>query len=299
MPGFTGMRQNSATIAVLSGKGGTGKTLVSVNLAAAAEKAAYVDCDVEEPNGHLFFQPEIRNEEVVSLKIPVIDESRCTGCRACVDFCRFNALAFIKGKPFVFPSVCHSCGGCALVCPSGAIRETGKPVGVVRRGISGGVTVHTGALNPGEASGVPLIRRLLRQSEQEPLPLRIIDCPPGSACAVMESIQDADYCLIVTEPTIYGAHNLAMVHELVTLFQKPYGVVLNKCSDGDNRSEEYCLKHGVPVIGRIAFSPQLGMLASEGKIAARESAEYAGLFRDLLNTVIGEVRNEETSASQR
>lgn len=281
------MKRNNVTIAVLSGKGGAGKTLVSVNLAAAAEDALYVDCDVEEPNGHLFFRPEPVGEETVSVKVPVVDEARCNGCRTCVDFCRFNALAFVKNKPLLFPTVCHSCGGCALLCPQKAIREEEKPVGVVRFGKSGRVQTRTGMLNIGEASGVPLIRRLLEQDETQDSLLRIVDCPPGSACTVMESIQDADFCVLVAEPTVYGAHNLAMVHELVELFQKPYGVVLNKCLDGDNPSEAYCEAHRVPVIGRIPFDTALGALNAEGKIVVRESEAYRALFVRLLEAIKG------------
>ncbi|NLI55008.1 MAG: 4Fe-4S binding protein [Clostridiales bacterium] len=293
------MRQSNPTIAVLSGKGGTGKTLVSVNLAAAAQDAVYVDCDVEEPNGHLFFKPLPREEETVSLAVPLVDEARCIGCRACVDFCRFNALAFIKNRPVVFPSVCHACGGCALVCPGGAIGETERPIGTVGYGVSDGVRVHTGMLRPGEASGVPLIRRLLKNSAEESRPLRLIDCPPGSACAVMESVQAADYCVLVAEPTVYGAHNLAMVHELAALMHKPIGVVLNKCADGENPSEAYCAAHALPVVGRIDFDETLGALASDGKIAARESERYRARFSSLLQSVLKEARHEAAVDPQR
>lgn len=188
MLGFTGMKKSNLTIAVLSGKGGTGKTLVSVNLAAAAEVAVYLDCDVEEPNGHLFFKPEITSEETVSVKIPRIDYDQCNGCRTCVDFCKFNALAYIKNKPVLFKDVCHSCGGCVLFCPQKAISEEEKKVGVIQNGMSGQVRVHTGCMNAGEASGIPIIKELLKKSAAETALPVFIDCPPGSACIVMESI---------------------------------------------------------------------------------------------------------------
>lgn len=293
------MKQSNVTIAVLSGKGGTGKTLLSVNLAAAAQTAVYADCDVEEPNGHLFFKPEPLGEQTVSLGIPLVDERLCSGCRACVDFCRFNALAFIKSRPVVFPSVCHACGGCALVCPTGAISEVQKPVGTVSRGVSDGVWVHTGMLQPGEASGVPLIRRLLSDSAKEDVSLRVIDCPPGSACAVMESVGAADYCVLVAEPTIYGAHNLAMVHELVELLGKPFGVVLNKCTSGENPSEAYCATHALPIVGRIDFDPALGALVSEGTLAARAGEPYRELFSGLLKSILKEAGYETALDSQR
>lgn len=286
-------------IAVLSGKGGTGKTLVSVNLAAAAKAAFYIDCDVEEPNGHLFFKPEKVREKEVAVAIPVVDEQLCTGCRRCVDFCGFNALAFVGEKVKVFEDICHSCGGCALVCPVNAIGEKQRAVGTVSRGESGSVGVLGGIMNPGEASGMPLIKQLMRDSFASPGYLTFIDCPPGSGCLVMESIHDADYCVMVAEPTTFGASNLQSVYELVKLFGLPHGVVLNKCLDGENPSEQFCLDKGIEILGRITFDSELGKITSDGKIAVRESEAYARLFGALLQTIIRDVRHETTVNPQR
>ena len=241
-------------VAVLSGKGGTGKTFVSVNLAAAAPKAIYIDCDVEEPNGYLFFNPENIVEEKITVKLPVVDHELCTGCRKCVDFCAFNALAYIGGKVKIFDEVCHSCGGCMLVCPEKAVSEKDKTIVIVQQGQSKTVTVKTGILNAGEASGIPIIKNLLQNIKNTEQQLNIIDCPPGSSCIVMESIKDADYCILVAEPTIFGLHNLKMVYELVQLFSKPFGVVLNKCSKGKNPAEEFCIKENIAILGKISFS---------------------------------------------
>ncbi|MDD4716231.1 MAG: ATP-binding protein [Oscillospiraceae bacterium] len=293
------MADKPLTIAVLSGKGGTGKTLVSVNLAAAAGDAVYLDCDVEEPNGHLFFKPEAATEEPVAVKIPQIDANFCTGCRKCVEFCAFHALAFTGNRPMLFDEVCHSCGGCALLCPAGAIRETDKAVGTVSSGISDGVDVYTGRLNIGEASGIPVIKRLLEKIQSSGNRPVFIDCPPGSACAVMESIRDADFCVLVAEPTIFGAHNLAMVYELVSLFHKPFGAVLNKCQEGENPSETFCLAHRIPILGRISFDAELGALSAEGGIAVRENERYRALFGSLLEQIGKEARHEAASDSQR
>lgn len=305
------MVQTSMNIAVLSGKGGTGKTLLSVNMAAASKSATYIDCDVEEPNGYLFFKPEEIVEENVSVKIPKVDKELCSGCRKCVDFCKFNALAFIKKAPIVFGDICHSCGGCSLLCPENAITEKDKVIGKIEKGKSQGIDVYTGILNTGEVSGVPIIEKLLEENRKSSSngevsnniegneKLSIIDCPPGSACIVMESIKDADFCVLVAEPTAFGAHNLEMVYELVSLFGKPFGVVLNKCLDGENPSEEFCKEKGIKILGRVPFEKELGELNSNAKIAAIESERYNKLFKNILEIVKGEVQCERASYTER
>ena len=272
-------------IAVLSGKGGTGKTLVSVNLAELAGEALYLDCDVEEPNGYLFFKPQQLESQAVTVKIPVVDQEKCTGCRQCVDFCQFNALAYIKDRLIVFEEICHSCGGCVLVCPEKAFTEKDKEIGRIERGVSGHVQVHTGILNPGEESGTPIINCLLGDSDDHSDLLTVIDCPPGTSCIVMDTVAGADYCVLVAEPTIFGAHNLAMVHELVTLMGKPFGVVLNKIQEGDNPSGQFCKDKEIPVLGRIPFDQKLGLLNSNGAIAVREDEAYRRIFSDLLSAI--------------
>jgi MinD superfamily P-loop ATPase len=284
------MKRNNPTVAVLSGKGGTGKTLVSVNLAAVAKEAVYVDCDVEEPNGHLFFKPDWTGREAVSKKIPSIDFDLCSGCRLCADFCKFNALAFVKGKPVLFQDVCHSCGGCALLCPQHAIGEKEKAIGEIQAGLSDNVFVLSGRLNAGEPSGIPIIKQLLQKSAAEAALPVFIDCPPGSACSVMESIKEADYCVLVAEPTVYGAHNLEMVWELVNVFHKPYGVVLNKCLETENPAEEFCNRRRLPILARIPYDRELGLINSQAKIAARENERYYELFSALLHTVMEEAK---------
>jgi MinD superfamily P-loop ATPase len=282
-------------IAVLSGKGGTGKTLVSVNLAAVAKNSVYIDCDVEEPNGYLFFKPENVQEEKVLIKIPNVDNNLCNGCRQCVHFCKFNALAYIKDKLIVFHEICHSCGGCVMLCPKKALTEKGKVIGRVQKGMSDDVNVNTGTLNTGEASGVPIIKKLLNGNRDISDAGVFIDCPPGSACIVMESIKDADYCVLVAEPTLFGVHNLSMVYELVKLFGKQYGVVLNKCIEGENPSEKFCLEKNIKILGQIPFDNELGILNSNAKIAVRENEKYKAMFLNLLDTVIEEVQHERTT----
>ena len=273
-------------VAVLSGKGGTGKTFVSVNLAAVAENTAYIDCDAEEPNGHLFFKPQQVTETKVSTMVPVFDPVTCDGCRRCVDFCRFNALAFLQGKPKVFPDVCHACGGCALVCPRGAVTEEPREIGTVSQGISDGIPVISGILNTGEASAVPVIRAALRAGDNENV---VIDSPPGSSCAVMEAVSDADYCLLVAEPTAFGFHNFQMVHKLVSLLHKPFGVVVNKADGIYPPLEEFCSAHHTPILLRILYNPKIAAIGARGDIAVRQNPVFSQLFQSLWADIRPEV----------
>jgi len=270
-------------IAFLSGKGGTGKTLVSVNLACVAESCSYVDCDVEEPNGHLFLKPASPTRTEVSVSVPVIDPDKCLGCRICVRFCRFGALAFVNGKPLLTQSVCHSCGGCAYLCPAKAISESPRAIGAIECGRSGEIDVLTGILNPGEVSGVPIIRELLADIDADD-PITLIDCPPGAACAVMECVREADLCVLVAEPTLYGAHNLGMVDALCDEFHKPRVAVLNKCmEDVDNPSEATCRERGIPIVALIPFDEELGRFNSVGLPAATRLPWIKALFKELLD----------------
>lgn len=283
-------------LAVLSGKGGTGKTLVSVNLAAIMEKALYLDCDVEAPNGRLFFKPDQVATKSVTVKMPVVNHDLCIGCRACSDFCQFNALAYIGGKIKVFEDICHSCGGCALVCPTNAIEEKDLVIGHIETGVSETTKVGTGIMNIGEASGVPIIDGLIALSHQHEQQV-VIDCPPGSACVVMESIKEADYCLIVSEPTVFGFHNMQMVVELTRKMQKQIGVVINKSYGDDAIIVNFCEAKNIPVLGIIAYDSVMATLGSEGTIAVRESLEYRQLFEGILNRLEEEVNHEATSNS--
>lgn len=276
-------------IAVLSGKGGTGKTFVSVNLAITAKNSVYIDCDVEEPNGRLFLKPEKSVLEEVYTQLPQVLEGKCIGCRKCVDSCRFNAMGFIKNKPLVFPELCHSCGACSLLCPTGAIFEVKRPIGVVESGKNKkGVQVITGILNIGEASGIPIIQKALATKVIEEN-ITIIDCPPGSACTVMESVQAADYCLLVVEATTFGFHNFKMVYELVSLLQKPCGVVINKGNYSYTPLMNYCKENNIAILCCIPYQEKLARIGANGELACEKDDETQVLFSTLLDRIRMEV----------
>ena len=274
-------------VAVLSGKGGTGKTFISVNLAVVAEDACYVDCDVETPNGRLFLdngsECTIKTTSVLS---PVFDKDACIGCRACVDFCAFGALALVGDVPLLFNEVCHSCGGCKMVCKYDAIIEQPRSVGQTESLMRGKLHVLGGRMDVGEASGIPIIKDLLDQASGE---IIIIDCPPGTACSATECAMHADYCLIIAEPSLYGTHNLQMVHEMITAIGKPCGVVMNKVIELENPAETYCAEQGLEVFLRIPFERDLARGLAEAKVMVEEDESYRSTFQALLERVKEEV----------
>ena len=271
-------------IAVLSGKGGAGKTMVAVNLAAVKPGCTYVDCDVEEPNGRLFLKPRGVRTQTVTTAVPEFDGEKCTGCRKCVDACRFHALLWLRGKPKLFQEVCHSCGLCTMVCPAGAIREVPRPIGTVETGLSEGNRVITGVLNPGEGSGVGVIQAALREAASDEWV--VIDCPPGSACTVTESIQDADFCILVCEATAFGFHNFQMVHELATILGKRCGVIVNKTAGYYEPLETYCREQNLPVLARIPYDPVMAQMGAAGEVLAGEP-QLAELFRGIWKKIGG------------
>ena len=302
-------------IAVLSGKGGTGKTFLSVNLAVSApsffQSASpvangsdrlcwsnllpsnpfrYVDCDVEEPNGHLFLKPESVCAEAVSVMVPAWDEARCNGCRICTSFCRFNALAYVRDRVKIFPELCHGCNGCVLLCPTGAMTESSRSIGQVECGQSGGIDVLTGVLSPGEATGVAVIHSLVTLLDTHPAVVTVLDCPPGSGCAVMECIRESDACILVVEPTLFGLHDMGMVSELVRKLGKPAGLLFNRCTEStEELAQVAARKEGLPVIGLLPFDGALAGLLAEGGVAVREMAHWHALFCDIWGHIRKEV----------
>ena len=276
-------------IAILSGKGGTGKTFLAVNLAASAKYSTIIDCDVEEPNVHLFLKTENTSTKNVSVKIPYVLEQLCDGQRKCVDFCRYNALAYIDNQLIVMDNLCHSCGGCLLVCPNKALKEKNKVIGEISSGKIKQINVLSGFLKPGEATGVPIIKELLDDSNAFE-GLKFIDCPPGSSCSVIESIKSADFCLLVTEPTILGAFNLKTIYELTKLFNKLCAVVINKSEKKTNPAQLFCRQNKITILENILFDRTMNDISSIGKVLVWENKRYLKLFTNLLNNLVLEAR---------
>ena len=269
-------------IACLSGKGGAGKTLLAVNLANLIKGSSFIDCDVEEPNGVFYFSDRFDREEIYN-KIPKINDDACIHCNKCVDFCQYNALIDFLGKIKVLPSLCHSCGGCNLVCPSGAISEVDELIGWIQHKVVNQHDIYGGELRIGKESGVLLIEKLLDKVNKEKD--SVIDCPPGNGCSVMESIEDADYCVLVAEPTVFGLENLKMVAELTKVFNKPRGIVINKASNDIKMIEDFAKEEAIEILGVIPFDKSLALNNSNLKMVSDMS--YKHYFQDILDAIKG------------
>ena len=267
-------------IAVASGKGGTGKTTVSVSLALVASRGTtYADCDVEEPNGHLFLRPTFDIEEIITSKKPVVDYAKCTFCGECSRVCRFHALAVLPKSVMIFEELCHGCGGCLLACPEGAITEKDHPVGKIEKGFAGDVPFIHGILNIGEAMATPLIHAVKDRLPDDGTV--VIDAPPGTSCPVIATVSGTDVCLLVTEPTPFGLNDLGLAVEMVRMLGVPFGVVINRDGIGDSQVDEYCAAQKVPVFARIPFDRTVAEGYSRGLPLVEADPNHRQLFLDL------------------
>jgi len=251
-------------IVVLSGKGGTGKTTVATNLSKVMSYA-YVDCDVEEPNGYIFLKPEQSTEMEVTLKNPVIDSGKCVHCHACVTSCEYNALVGLLDKIMLFEELCHGCGACQLVCKADAMTETERPIGEIR--ISEGFAM--GLLNLKEPMGGPIISDLKEKTNH--FKNRFIDAPPGTSCSVVKSVEGSDFAILVTEPTTFGLHDLIKAVELIEMMKIPYGVIINRY-DGYSLMDEYLEYKNILCLGNIPFSRKAAKLYSEGSLLIEDDS---------------------------
>ncbi len=277
-------------LAVASGKGGTGKTTVATNLAHLAGlvgwDVAYLDCDVEEPNGALFLQPDFGEDQPVLAAVPEVDADACTGCGQCGKICQFSAIIAMGRTVLTFPELCHGCGGCWTVCPSGAIRQGTRPVGVLQSGQAGAVRFVQGVLNVGEAMSPPVIRAVKRAAPRTQL--TVADCPPGTSCPAIEALRGNDYALLVTEPTPFGLHDLRLAVETVRQVGMPLGVVVNRAGD-DDRVHRYCRDEGIAILAEIPDDRAVAEAYSRGQLACEATETCRRAFEGLLAKVVAEV----------
>ncbi|MBN2657165.1 MAG: ATP-binding protein [Spirochaetales bacterium] len=274
-------------IAILSGKGGTGKTTVSNNLAALISEAVLIDCDVEEPNSHIFMVPRITGEEEIQTGYPVVDDDKCIHCRKCADFCHYNAIIAGAAATMPLKDLCHDCGGCRLVCPAGAITYEKKGIGTIYTGKSRfGSDFLYGQLHLGELSGVKIINRLNEMTADRDLVL--VDSPPGTSCSTVAALEDSDYAVIVTEPTPFGVSDMKMVVEMLREMEIPFSVVVNKAGLGDKEVYDYCRGENLSISGEIPFDRSVAEAYASGKLAVEISDEN----RSLYNTLWLNIRKE-------
>lgn len=277
-------------ISIASGKGGTGKTTVAVNLALSIENAQLLDCDVEEPNAALFLNLNIKEKTSAYRLIPKIDKSKCNYCAVCRDVCQYNALAVIppvsdgvNGDVIVFSNMCHSCGACSLLCPQGAISEVQKEIGIIEYGFDGPLAFAHGRLNIGEVMAPPLIKQVKKLADNDRTV--IIDAPPGTSCPVMAAVKGSDYCVLVTEPTPFGLNDLSLAVDVVRKLNVPFGVVINRSDIGDNKTQEYCDKNGIKVLMKIPFNRKIAVNYSNGVPIVNTETIYKEKFVELYRLI--------------
>jgi len=286
-------------ISVASGKGGTGKTLVATSLALSLRNEMPVqllDCDVEEPDAHIFLKPLLSHQQVVSIPIPQVDEGKCTYCGKCAEVCAYNAIAVIEKKVLIFPELCHGCGACSYLCPEDAISEIGKEVGVLETGQAKGIEFIHGKLTVGEAMAVPVIREVKKHINRERL--AIIDVSPGTSCPVVEAVKGSDFCLLVTEPTPFGLNDLALAVDMLNKLSIPCGVVINRDGVGDSKVEEYCYQKDIPILLRIPLDIKIAQLYSTGITLVEGMPQWQEAFLRLADKV-REVVNERSRGLKR
>jgi len=282
-------------VAIASGKGGTGKTLLTSGLArvAAADGQApiYVlDCDVEEPNAHLFLHPTIDRSEDVAVPVPRVDPARCALCGRCAEVCAFHALAVVRQKVLVFPELCHGCGSCIRRCPKQAISEEPSHLGQIELGHAGTIHFARGLLDVGQAMATPVIRQLKRRAMPpagEPA-LVLLDAPPGNACPVVETLRGSDLALLITEPTPFGLHDLEIAVQIARdELQLPVGIVVNRDGVGDRSVDEYCARAGLPILLRIPLDRRIAEAYADGQLWVDALPEYAEPLRHLCRELLG------------
>lgn len=271
-------------IAIASGKGGTGKTTVSVNLARTIGSDVHLlDCDVEEPNVHLFLKGRVVGNDIVTIPIPEVDESLCDACGECGRFCVYHAIVSFGSTPLVFPELCHGCGGCALVCPRTAIHETGRRIGVVETRDAESITLIQGRLDIGVAMAPPLIRAVKARLKEGKT--AILDAPPGTSCPVIATVRGADFVLLVTEPTPFGLNDLRLAVDMLRELSLPFGVVVNRMGAGDDRVHGFCREEDIPILLELPDDRRIAEAYSRGELVVDALPEYRPHFETLLRNI--------------
>jgi len=286
-------------ISVASGKGGTGKTLVATSLAFSLkdrQPVQLLDCDVEEPNDHIFLKPVITQKEVVCIQVPKVDEEKCTHCGLCAEICAYNAIAVVPDRVMIFPELCHGCGACSYLCPEKAISEEGRETGVVEWGDADGIDFVQGRINVGEAMAPPAIRQVRERANADGVV--IIDVPPGTSCPVVEAIKGSHFCLLVTEPTPFGFNDLVLAVETVRELNIPLGVVINRAGGEYHKVEDYCRKENIPILLTIPLDTGIARLYSRGVTLAEGMPETQEMFI-LLWDGIRKILDEGTGSLKR
>ena len=274
-------------LSVASGKGGTGKTTVAVNLALSLEgshSVQFLDCDVEEPNAHIFLKPHILQSETVFLPIPEIVEEKCTYCGKCAEVCVYNALAVLKDSVLVFSELCHGCGGCSLLCPEQAINEKGQRIGIIEFGEANNNQFIHGKLDIGQAMAPPLTRAVKKHIDSTKTVL--IDVPPGTSCPVVEAVKGSDFCLLVTEPTPFGLNDLRLAVETLKKLNIPFGVIINRADVGDKKVHNYCKKENIPILMTIPMDKNIAVAYSKGETVIETQPAYKQKFLELFKKVL-------------
>jgi MinD superfamily P-loop ATPase len=274
-------------LSIASGKGGTGKTTVASNMALSIKNVQFIDCDVEEPNANIFLKTKLRLLEEVSLVYPEIDQGKCDYCGKCSEFCAYNAIAVVNRRVLVFPELCHSCKGCEIVCPKNAVNWNNRAIGSIYMGNVDDIEFYHGLLNEGEMQAVPLIKTL--KTKINKTKNVIIDSPPGTSCPVIESINGSDYCILVTEPTPFGFHDLKIAIEVVKNMKIPFGVIINRDGIGDKSIEKFCEKENIKILLKIPERKKIAYLYSKGVPIVNESYEWHEMFGQVFDKIKDEV----------